>query len=377
MQEDRLITVSIHTYDHAMKLRSLLEAEGIVVSFQNVNLQSPVVSSGVRVRIYERDLPLALRIIENPHIFSSSDSEKQEDSHYILVPVDFKPYSLNAAEQAVRIAASHHADVCLLHSFIDPNEESAMQLTASLNYAVGADESERGRMEQEASAALETFADKLLSKMRSGELPPAKLTCKVVEGVPEDSIVEYARVNPPLLVVMGTRACLDKEQQLIGSVTAEVLDQCQNNVLAIPDGFADKGHDKISKVIFFSNLEQEDLLAVDSLCRIFSGSQSTVVLVHIPAKRRNLFMRPAELDLDSMLKYCREHYPDCTFEKDTVDVGVVSADTHLRDTIVARYSPDLVVIPNKRKNAFTRLFSPSLAHRVLFCADAPVLAIPV
>ena len=61
----RLITVAIHTYDHACRLRHKLEREGIEVVLQNVNLESPVVSSGVRVRIHEHNLPLALRIIRS------------------------------------------------------------------------------------------------------------------------------------------------------------------------------------------------------------------------------------------------------------------------------------------------------------------------
>ncbi len=377
MQTDRLITVAIHTYDHAVRLRELLENEGINVSFQNVNLQTPVVSSGVRVRIHECDLPLALRIIENPHIFQSSDTDRQEDSHYILVPVDFMPYSMQAAETAVRIAATHKADVCLLHSFIDQDQESAMQLSASLNYSVGADENRRKQIEKESEDTLERFASELIDKMRKGELPPAKICRKVLEGVPEDSIIEYAGVNPPLLVVMGTRGCAAKEQQLIGSVTAEVLDQCQNNVLAIPDGLASTYKGKVEKVVFFTNLDQEDLLAVDSLCRIFPEKSVNIILVHIPVRKRIIFNRPAEKDLDSMLEYCKEHYPNCIFEKDTVDVHKVNSDQQLHDVIARRYQPDLIVMPNKRANAFTRLFSPSLAHRVLFCTETPLLAIPI
>lgn len=68
MTEDRLITVAIHTYEHALRLKSLLESEGVPVVLHNVNLSHPVVSSGVRVRIHEKDLPLALRIIENTDI---------------------------------------------------------------------------------------------------------------------------------------------------------------------------------------------------------------------------------------------------------------------------------------------------------------------
>ena len=46
-------------------VRTLLENEGIRVELNNVNLEVPCFSSGVRVRIRENDLPLALRIVEN------------------------------------------------------------------------------------------------------------------------------------------------------------------------------------------------------------------------------------------------------------------------------------------------------------------------
>ena len=38
MTQDRLITVAIHTYDKALELRAMLEAEGIQVTFQNCTL---------------------------------------------------------------------------------------------------------------------------------------------------------------------------------------------------------------------------------------------------------------------------------------------------------------------------------------------------
>ena len=59
----RYITVAIHTYEKAIALRRQLENEGIAVELNNVNLEVSGFSSGVRVRIPETDLPLALRII--------------------------------------------------------------------------------------------------------------------------------------------------------------------------------------------------------------------------------------------------------------------------------------------------------------------------
>ncbi len=38
---------------------------------------------------------------------------------------------------------------------------------------------------------------------------------------------------------------------------------------------------------------------------------------------------------------------------------------------------DLIAMPNRKKSVFARLFNPSLAHRLLFHADIPMMVIPV
>ncbi len=78
----RFITVAIHTYERALSLRSILENEGIEVELNNVNLEVPGLSSGVRVRIREEDLPLALRIIENAELFGVNSSGSDSVTHH-------------------------------------------------------------------------------------------------------------------------------------------------------------------------------------------------------------------------------------------------------------------------------------------------------
>ena len=135
---DRFITVAIHTYDRAVALRALLESQGVEVEFRNVNIEHPVVSSGVRVRIRENDLPLALRIIENREIFAEQPAVGRitDASRPILVPVDFSDYSLEAAKAAFAIADKHHTGIILLHTYIDPYVAGNMQLTDSLTYEI-------------------------------------------------------------------------------------------------------------------------------------------------------------------------------------------------------------------------------------------------
>ena len=38
---------------------------------------------------------------------------------------------------------------------------------------------------------------------------------------------------------------------------------------------------------------------------------------------------------------------------------------------------DLMVVPNRKKNVFARLFNPGIAHRVLFHFDIPMMVVPV
>lgn len=374
MPQSRLITVAIHTYDRALKLKADLEAEGIAVMLQNVNLEQPVVSSGVRVRIHEDDLPLALRIIENPHVFASSDKSSQESSHSILVPVDFTEYSFRALTTAIAAAAHLKADVCMLHSFIDPEEPGAMQLAPTLTYDF-TDVALRAQLEEDARKEFDKFIRRATDMMKRGQLPPVKLSSKVVEGVPEDAIMEYASVNPPLLIVMGTRGAGKKERELVGSVTAEVLDACRYSTLAIPENAKPIRLADIRNVVFFTNLEQEDFLALDSMRRLHIPAGAHVTMIHVPGKKRILSLRAQDTDVKSVLEYTRKNLPEYEFSINPIEMSRMLDDVkELFDSLHV----DLIVIPNKKKkNIFARLFNPSLAHKILFRTDTPVLAIPV
>lgn len=368
----RLITVAIHTYERAQALKNLLESEGIDTVLQNVNLEQPTVSSGVRVRIHEHDLSLALRIIENTDVFSSSHTDLQEDSHSIIVPIDFSDYSLNATMVAFQQALNHGASIKFLHAYIDPYVAGNMQLTDSLTYEI-ADTDARRVIEKTANEQMSRFVDKIKSMIKYGQLPPVKFSTKIVEGVPEDAIVEYAKINPPYLVVMGTRRAAVKRAQLIGSVTAEVLDKCQFTVLTIPETVKCSSKTTIDNVIIFSNLDQEDLLAIDTMARIFNKSHAKVTIVHLPARRRP-FERTNRESIDNIVEYCNKHFTNFTFTAASHQPSSINDDIH---QLVADHHVDLIVLPNKKKNALARFFNPGVAHKFLTEADIPMLVIPV
>lgn len=293
--------------------------------------------------------------------------------HSILVPTDFSDYSLRAAIVASRLAAAHSASLRLLHSYIDPYVAANMQLTDNLTYEI-ADADTRIRLESAAKSEMQKFSTRLGDELKQRAVPAVSFSTKIVEGVPEDAIMEYGKVNPPMLVVMGTRGSARKERELIGSVSAEVLDTGRFSVLTVPEPLASDSFAAPRRVLFFSNLDQTDMLALDSFARLMAPADGVeVCMLNIASRKR--FARPvSSRSAESMLAYCRSHYPGWNFESRDVDTSD-TASAVLR--MNAEQPFDLIVVPNRRKSAFSRVFNPGPANTMLFRADMPMLVIPV
>ncbi len=367
----RMITLAIHTYDKALALRTMLENEGIEVVLHNVNLEVPEFSSGVRVRINEQDLPLALRIVENRELFTDTNSNTSTTIHSILVPVDLSENSFKACKIACHIARKSKSSITLLYSYLDPYITSKVQFTDSLTY----DSGENGAREQlsaNAQKLLDNFSERLRKAMKQGEVPVVKYNQIVVEGVPEDGIVDYAKDKAPRLIVMGTRGAEKKQNEMIGSVTAEVLDEGRFTVLTVPEPLDIEVSLKPSKILFLGNLDQDDVLAIDTLYRLYGDSEASVTIMHTPKKRR-FSDKSAETAMKRLSEYCRVNFKQYHFA--TTPVQDSDSDSVLSQLQQEHF--DLIAVPNRRRNAFSRLFNPGLAHKLLSQTDIPLLVIPV
>lgn len=374
MADSRLITVAIHTCDRAIELKSLLESEGIPVVLQNVNLEHPVVSSGMRVRIPEADLPLALRIIENTEIFRSKDKEHQQSDHSFLVPVDFTDYSLHAACVAFRIANSHNGEIILLHSYLDPYLGSNMQLTDALTFDLSAEAEARRKIEQSAHAQMGHFTQRIRDLIKNGTIPPVKFSTTIVEGVAEDAIDEYAKVNPPYMVIMGTRGKERKATEMIGSVAAEVINRCRCSVLSIPETYKLSMLDAPKQILFLGNQDQGDILALDTVSRIFNHADAHVIMTQITGRRRP-FERQSPPDMDRLVSYCSKNYPRLQFSSEKLSLDRNLSNLH---KLLSNNSINLIVIPYKKKrNILGRLLNPGLAQQIIMDTDTPLLVIRV
>lgn len=378
METDRLITVAIHTYERAVRLKQLLEREGVNATLQNVNLAAPVMSAGVRVRIAESDLSLALRIIENPEIFAvESDDIASRQAHTILVPVDFTEKSLNAARLAFSIAARSGAKVVLLHSFLVPHSNPLMSMGDTLTFDNTDAEVEDVEVSvviaRQARQQMLQLEQQLRDEIKRGELPAVKSSTALLEGVPEECIGQYVKEHREVrLLIMGSRRSEKKALDMAGSITAEVLDSCRIQALTVPEcGHGSKpvmrSLESVERIALLSHLEQEDFLAFDAVNRLMPADKPLAVKVICMPNVK--YSKPTnDAARRALQEYCAEHFPHYEF-------SLVEHDKSKADLDVAEM--DLVVVPSRKKNIFARLFNPGAAHRLLFHADVPLLVIPV
>ena len=358
---NRLITVAIHTFDRAVELKNTLEEEGIEVKLHNVNLDEKVLSSGVRVRIRERDLPQALQIIESPETTTS-------DKCCVLLPVDFGKYSLKSVKLGMEYARRTRGRVLLLHSYI--NERHTMSLPFGSDRYDSPEDEIKG-IKKNARERMEEFTKMLNEKIAAGELPKVKIDTRVTEGIPEEQILHYAQKNDVSLIVMGTSGTNRRRQNLIGSVAGEVMDACKFPIFTVPIGMPDIGLTDITHVAFFSNLIQQDIISFDRFARLFNMRGVEVTIIPVVDKKER---RLVDQSLQQLAQYCREHYPECTFKTKRIATKsfIDNVSQFIKDEGI-----QLIAVPNKKSSIFSRLFNPSLAHRVLFQTDTPMLVVPV
>lgn len=382
MAAEKFITLAIHTYPHAVTLKKILESHGVTVKFESLVISGTGIASGVRVKILETDLPLALKITESAGTFPSAKLEMKMAGSYatVLIPVDFSSDSLLACRAGFELARKLSLHPVLLHAYVTPYFNGNIGYTDSFSGGLapimgdGMDAmeamEEETDMQKESHRMMAAFRKKLDASLLEAGLNDVDYSVNISEGIPEEVILEYCRLTPPGLVVMSTRGVNKKGEQLIGSVTAEVLDSCRVPVFTIPDNFDFTSVDSLKKLVYFCNLDQQDILSVDSLMRMFGYPDVDVTLIPVNDRAGENVKEKVSMLCD----YFNKNYPTAKFSLEVFPAKTFREDFENYDR---QSGIQLLIVPNKKKNVFSRLFNPGIAHKLLFERDTPLLALPV
>lgn len=366
--EDKLITIAVHNYSRAEILRTRLEAEGIRCYLKNINLIHSVVSGGVKVRVSSKDLDKALRIVEkvSEQFRDEYESEiEQENSvQRILVPIDFSDYSVNACRYAIGLAEKLNAEIKLMHVYYNPVVNS-MPLTDTYYYQVNMDEIIR-EIELRAKSNMEEFYRDLKEKIEKDGIKGVKLDYALVRGIASEEIIEESEKYKPDVIIIGTRGQGERENDLIGSVTAKVIEDTKVPVLVIPEDSLYEGIATIN-IMYTTNFDDSDYKALKKLMYIMSPFEFRLYCVHIGGKDNSAWDKAK---MSSLKEKLFEQYPD--YE---IQCSLIEEDDFFKgiQEFIREKSIDIISLVTHKRTLISKLLNPSVARKVLFHTNIPFL----
>jgi len=361
--EDKLVTLAIRTFNRAQMIKTVLEENGIDTVIHNLNLEHPELAVGVRVRIKESDLPRALKIVEEME--SAWEHEPATGSSLtqrVLIPIDFADQVLKATDFGFHFADILASEVVFLYVYFSPAFTISSNNDMS-TYSISDSELLK-KILSSADTDIENMTKVIHTRIAKGEIPNIPFSFELKEGVPEDQILDYCKKNKPALVVMGTHG-RKLTNELIGSVTAEVMESCVSPVFAVPSLMKMQSPEDIKRVAFLTNFDQKDLIAIDRAISLFGSENAEMYFIH--ASDKNVAW--SEVMLAGIKSYFANHYPKLVTNYDLLN----TSDTpEFLNNYMADHHINVLAFNSRRRNLFARLFNPGLAYKMVLHSDIPL-----
>ena len=361
--DEELTTLASLPYSKAEILRSLLETEGVDCVLENVDFLQDAMDTGVRIRIFEKDARKAFPVLEKMLGKSIDDQPKREN--YVLIPIDFSSYSLKAALIGFDIAEKLGSKMVLYHSSPRPefltipySDVIIYDSALFMNYEM---------TEKVTNQKFEEFLNKLTDTIDPVRWKKAHPEYIVKIGEADDDILSYIQIHPPKMVVMGIRGEDATAGDLIGTTTAGVIFNTKVPVMAIPEKTSDNWLKSFKTVVYATNFEAHDFVAMDKLLNLVKPFDCKVICLHVNQGENG------ELDeamLEGMREALCEKYPFAAFDCRLVHSKNL---TEAIDLFIQQNHIDVLALTTHRRNLLTRFFNPSISRKLVLHSQTPIL----
>lgn len=309
------------------------------------------------------------------------DSQKNNNSTgegaRVLIPVDFSPKVSLAVKVGFELARRLSRKVTLIHASVIADPMIEPQYPDDFN---GMDNESAEIEEMELDREIHENDEKSMRELKSGikklqaegDIPEIDFDTVIAPGMPEEVLEEYCGMSRPEVIVMATRGCQKRKEELIGSVTAEVIDHSFATVFTVPEAYSFAGFKEIVRICAFCHFEEGDFSAVSKMMQMFDNPSVKIYLFPAIDKYKG---ETLEEKLTALRDRLSTAFPTSEFIVDSALEG-----KNLREeaeNLFIKESIQMILAPNRKRNAIARFFNPGLAHKILFEIDFPMLAIPV
>ncbi len=369
---EKLITLTKLSNTRAQLLRARLASENVESILTNLNqIKGSVPAAKVKVR--EKDLQVAMRLLRHMEQEYGPDEVEElgkKDLDRILIPVDFTGVSERAAGFAVTLADKINADIKLMHAYFNPTVG-----TAPLNETTTYQDAMSGYLRDlhiKARTQLEEMSNDLKRQIKNKKISGVDVDYFLTMGDPASEIVRIGKQYKPNVIVMPIRHDDEKENTLIGSVTASVIESAENPVLAIPEQFTKPHVSDIKNIAYVTSYDPGDLNAVKNLMRLVAPIQgANIHILQICEKEQT---EADKYQMQTLQEFFRR-FEKATFSGKSIICTGKKAVEEVND-YVEKNDIHLLSLVSHKRNLITRLLYPGIARRMVFHTKTPLLVFP-
>ena len=367
--EEKIITIASYPYSRAQLLKGRLEAEGIECFLSNINLVQPDISTGVKVKINELDADRAYKIIDEIKDEYGKDKEHSiellKNVRRILVPVDFSESSLNACNFALGMAHKLKAEIKLFYAFFNP-------VVSSEPYLEGYAYQENlttviNNLEKEAKLQMKSLKKQLKTYLEKEAFANVKISFELQQGMPEDQILHYSSTYKPGVIVMGTKGRAQGTANLIGSVTKKIIQKANVPVFVIPKQSIFMGINYINKVLYATDFDESDFKTLRKLMTLIRPFGMKINCVHIASDEDNPL---DQAKMESLKAHFQNEFDEYNL---TCDIMYHKDVFQGLEDYIDEKDIDMIALTTHKRGIIEKLFNPSLARRMLFHTNIPLL----
>jgi nucleotide-binding universal stress UspA family protein len=361
--EEKLIVITTESYASAQILQTYLESNGVECYLNNINLVQPMVSEGVQVQIKESDVERALKLLAEKH--PKEHPAKLVSPRKILVPIDFSLPSQNAARFALLLASKYGSEIKLLHVFNSPmvdmipfTDAASIQIDIDISYNV---------LRKNAKEKLLKFYTDLKCFANQLGLDEIKIGYSLVEGYAAYGIIEMSQRYKPGIIVMGTKGEGYRSAELVGSVATEVSTETRLPLLIIPEAAVLRGIDEVKSVLYATNFDESDFVAIRKLISITSSFNVNIHCLHVSDEPDSGIVKAK---MNRLKEYFTEINP-----KVKVDYSIAKGKDIVKifKNYITENEINLVALTHQKRNLIYKMLNPSITKKILYESDVPVL----
>lgn len=272
----------------------------------------------------------------------------------ILVPVDFSDNSENALAFACGFSNKLNAKISLLHSYQVP-------IPVSDTLVLPISEKEVRKIALDGLNRMRKDAER--------KFPGTSINIQATLGMTDIEIPAFAKSCNAEIIIMGTHGASGIAEFLIGSNTANVMENAEVPVMAIPDKANFNG---IKKMVFAADYGNHNFSHMHFLIQVAKQFDAEIILLHVSSGKIKDNFEDLEIGRFQERIIKESGYKNISYrmlEDKDVFHGV--------STYIELFPPDLVVMSMHDRTLTQKIFSRSITKRMAYHSHVPVLALHI